>query len=254
MYWLLLNTKRRHERISRENKMRNTYSNELDKLLRWAINIEQVQRTSMPFVRTMNEVQELFRCIAVVADGINLEYPFYADTMRKLSNNLFAQNAPNFFSINLACFWQLNLIIQHINKEPINIAFWSNIHPRIQIISKDLYTDGHYASAAERAIKEVETYLKEKFSNIKPDSKPIADASNAIDALLSDTGLFQFCDTSTQSGKNVRKGTKHLFDGCILAFRNPSAHANINFTKREAFEQITLASQLLYILDKDQIN
>lgn len=233
--------------------MRNIYSNELEKLLHWALNIEQTLSTSMPYMRTMNEVQEIFRCISVVSDGIKLEYPFYADLMNKISNNLFSQNAYNFFSINLANFWQLNMMLKHIHKEPVNMAFWSNIHPRIQIISKDLYTDGHYASAAERAVKEVETYLKEKFSTIKPDSKPISDVKSAIDALLSDTGLFQFCDVTTQSGRNVRKGTKLIFDGCILAYRNPSAHANINFTKREAFEQITLASQLLYILDREQI-
>lgn len=234
-------------------KIKHNYSNELSKLLHWALNIEQTLGASMPFMRTMKEVQEIFRCIAVVANGIKTEYPFYADVMQKISNNLFSQNGPNFFAINLAGFWQLNMILQHINREPVNTAFWSCIHPRIQIISKDLYVDGHYSSAAERAIKEVETYLKEKFSEIAPDSKPIADVSRAIDALLSDSGLFQFCEVSTQSGKNKRKGTRLLFDGCILAYRNPSAHANINFTKREAFEQITLASQLLYILDKEQI-
>lgn len=36
-------------------------------------------------------------------------------------------------------------------------------------------------------------------------------------------------------------------------FLNPAAHANLQYEKREAMEQIMLASQLMYVLDKPQL-
>ncbi len=63
-------------------------------------------------------------------------------------------------------------------------------------------------------------------------------------------GIFHFCDTSTVSGKDQRRGIKSPFDGVFAAYRNPAAHANLVCTKREAIEQILLTSQLMYILDR----
>ena len=71
-----------------------------------------------------------------------------------------------------------------------------------------------------------------------------------VGALLGDNGAFHFCDTSTVSGKDQRRGVKLLFDGMFAAYRNPAAHANLPCTKREAVEQIMLTSQLMYILDR----
>ena len=39
----------------------------------------------------------------------------------------------------------------------------------------------------------------------------------------------------------------------MAAYRNPAAHANPQYEKRETIEQIMLASQLMYVLDKPQI-
>ena len=39
----------------------------------------------------------------------------------------------------------------------------------------------------------------------------------------------------------------------MLQYRNPAAHANLQYEKREAMEQIMLASQLMYVLDKPQL-
>ena len=68
--------------------------------------------------------------------------------------------------------------------------------------------------------------------------------------MLSENGAVQFCDATSTSGKNYRRGVQQIFEGTIAAYRNPAAHANLVITKREAIEQITLASQLMYILDK----
>lgn len=60
---------------------------------------------------------------------------------------------------------------------------------------------------------------------------------------------YQFCDTSTTSGQDYRRGIKLLCEGLFAFYRNPSSHANIECSKRQAFDQISLASQLMYVLD-----
>ncbi len=114
--------------------------------------------------------------------------------------------------------------------------------------------DGHYTSAAKKAVKEVETRLREKFAELKPNATVPAKVADIIGALISENGVFKFCDTSTSSGKNYRRGIQSLFEGAMAAYRNPPAHANLQYDKREAMEQIMLASQLMFVLDKPQQN
>lgn len=83
--------------------------------------------------------------------------------------------------------------------------------------------------------------------NIHPLPSKIGDI---IGALLSENGAYHFADTSTTSGKDYRRGIQSLFEGMFAAYRNPSAHENIEYSRREAEEQIMLASQLMYVLYK----
>ena len=119
--------------------------------------------------------------------------------------------------------------------------------------SNELYKDGHYASAAEKAIKEVEARLREKFEELKSGVPIPAKVGDIVGALVSENGAFRFCDTSTPSGKNYRRSIQSLFEGTMAAYRNPSTHANLRYDKREAMEQIMLAGQLMYVLDKPQM-
>ena len=163
---------------------------------------------------------------------------------------LFSGNRLSGFTLNSAVFGELFIITQQLFYEPINAQFWTSIHPRISKISKELFCDGHFASAAEKAMKELETRLRELFQELKPGAGIPSKIGDVIGGLLSDNGIFDFCDTSTTSGKDYRRGVKSLFEGAFTAYRNPAAHANLPCTKREAVEQIVLASQLMYILDK----
>ena len=123
------------------------------------------------------------------------------------------------------------------------------IHPRITAIAKEQYLDGHYASAANRSFVEVETRLRELFKELKPGVTMPAKVNDLIGALLSENGAYHFCDTTTQSGKNYRKGIQFLFEGSMAAYRNPSSHENQILSKDKALEQIVLASQLMKVLD-----
>ena len=141
------------------------------------------------------------------------------------------------------------IIIHHIVQEPVDIAIWREVHPRIVGICQGLFCDGYYDSAAEKAVKEVESRLRELFQILKPGITVPAKVGDIIGALLSENGVYHFADLSTVSGKNYRKGIQSLFEGIFAAYRNPSAHNNLPCTKRESIEQIILASQLMYVLD-----
>lgn len=147
--------------------------------------------------------------------------------------------------LNSGAFGELFFIILHIIIESVDMSVWREIHPRIVAISQSLFCDRYYDSAAEKTVKEVESRLRELFQQLKPGAVMPAKIGEVIGALLTENGAYQFADLSTVSGKDYRRGVQSLFEGLFAAYRNPSAHTNLPCTRREAVEQIMLASQLM---------
>ena len=230
--------------------MKVPYQNELYELRKWIDNTTANLSLQLQFFRTQQEIQIVKQLIITIAAGIQGEYPFYASILPQIASILFPVNNMRTATLNPAAFGELVVIIRHIDAEPFSMRFWTAIHARITNVSYELYKDGHYASAAENAVKEVETRLREKFAELKPGTSVPSKVGDIIGALLSDNGVFKFCDTSNTSGKNYRRGIQSLFEGTMAAYRNPSAHANLQYDRREALEQIMLASQLMFVLDK----
>lgn len=230
--------------------MKVPYQNELYELRKWIDNTNANLSLQLQFFRTQQEIQIVKQLIITIAAGIQGEYPFYASILPQIASILFPVNSMGTATLNPAAFGELVVIIRHIDAEPFSMRFWTAIHARITNVSYELYKDGHYASAAENAVKEVETRLREKFAELKPGTSVPSKVGDIIGALLSDNGVFKFCDTSTTSGKNYRRGIQSLFEGTMAAYRNPSAHANLQYDRRESLEQIMLASQLMFVLDK----
>lgn len=230
--------------------MRNTYTNEIAELHKWVESTDYQLGRGSPYRYTEAEVQTVCQRIYFIVNCILEEYPFYALKLPTISQRLFSGNRLSGFTLNPAVFGELFIITQQLFSEPINAQFWTNIHPRISKISKDLFCDGHFASAAEKAMKELETRLRELFQELKPGAGVPSKIGDVIGALLGDNGIFTFCDTSSFSGKDYRRGIKSILEGAFAAYRNPAAHANLPCTRREAVEQIMLASQMMYALDK----
>ena len=228
--------------------MKLPYENELYELRKW-IDFTNAN-LQMQFLHTPQEIQRVHQWINAITMGIQADYPFYAATLPRIASILFLDNGMGAFILNHAAFGELVIIIRHIEAEPVVVQFWSAIHPRIVNVSHELYADGHCSTAAEKAVKEVESRLHEKFSELKPSAAVPAKIGNVIGALMSENGAFKFCDTTTTSGRDYRRGIHSLFEGIMVAYRNPAAHANLQYEKREAMEQIILASQLMYVLDK----
>ena len=231
--------------------MKLPYENELYELRKWIDNTNAT--LNMQFPRLSQEIQRVHQWINAIAAGIQTDYPFYADMLPRITNILFQGNGITPALVNPAAFGELVVIVRHIEAEPVVVRFWSEIHPRIANVSHELYVDGHYSTAAEKAVKEVESRLREKFLELKTGAAVPAKIGDVIGALMSENGAFKFCDTTTASGRDYRRGIQFLFEGIMAAYRNPAAHANLQYEKREAMEQIMLASQLMYVLDKTQL-
>lgn len=231
--------------------MKLPYENELYELRKWIDNTNAT--LNMQFPRLSQEIQRVHQWINAIAAGIQTDYPFYADMLPCITNILFQGNGITPALVNPAAFGELVVIVRHIEAEPVVVRFWSEIHPRIANVSHELYVDGHYSTAAEKAVKEVESRLREKFLELKTGAAVPAKIGDVIGALMSENGAFKFCDTTTTSGRDYRHGIQFLFEGIMAAYRNPAAHANLQYEKREAMEQIMLASQLMYVLDKTQL-
>lgn len=228
--------------------MKLPYRNELYELRKWIDNTNAALRMQLPLMPS--EVQKIHQWIHAVTAGIRDDYPFYADTLPLIARILFPTNEMGVAILNSVAFGELMVIIQHIQAEPVVVRFWSEIHPRIVSVSRELFADGHCSAAAEKAVREVETRLREKYAELKSDAIAPSRIGDVIGALMSENGVFKFCDTTTPSGKDYRRGIQALFEGVMAAYRNPAAHANLHYEKRESMEQIMLASQLMYVLDK----
>lgn len=230
--------------------MKVTYENELRCLQSWINNVNNGLSSGKSVVSDLASAKNTCNQIKAVANGIEGEYPFYSIELKNISANLFKNPTFGTITLNLVAFGALFIIIHHILQEPVDMAIWQEVHPRIIGTSQGLFCDGYYDSAAEKAVKEVESRLRELFQILKPDAKVPAKVGEIIGALLSENGAYHFADLSTVSGRDYRKGIQSLFEGIFSAYRNPSAHKNLPCTKRESIEQIMLASQLMYILDK----
>lgn len=230
--------------------MKFAYENELRSLQSWINIVNNGLSCGMPIVIDPDSANNTRNQIMAVSNGIEGEYPFYATELKNISAILFMNTSYGTISLNNAAYGELFIIIHHIVQEPVDMAIWQEVHPRIIGTSQGLFCDGYYDSAAEKAIKEVESRLRELFQILKPDAKVPAKVGEIIGALLSENGAYHFTDLSTVSGRDYRKGIQSLFEGIFSAYRNPSAHKNLPCTKRESIEQIMLASQLMYILDK----
>ncbi len=230
--------------------MKMIYENELRSLQSWINNVNNGLATVGAVTIDLASAHNICYQINAIADGIVNEYPFYAAELKGIGGILFANSIYGTVTLNNAAFGELFIIIHHIAQEPVNMAIWREIHPRIAGICQELFCDGYYDSAAEKAVKEVESRLRELFQILKPGITVPAKIGDIIGALLTENGAYHFVDLSTVSGKDYRRGIQSLFEGIFAAYRNPSAHENLPCTKREAMEQVMLASQLMYVLDK----
>lgn len=211
------------------------------------------QISSAPILSNYNDANEITERIKIVSDSIQKEFPYFSNRLNSLLNTLF-QNGFNGLYINSYVFGQIYEIFLALSNTN-NFDFWSLIHPRVSEVSKSLYLDGHYANAAEDAFIEINVRVKGLFQIINPNDKnpcdKVPDGDGAMTTVFSpQKPLVEFCDTSTDTGKNVQKGFMQMLAGAMSALRNPKAHENIKLSADDAMRRLMFASMLMFKIDE----
>lgn len=140
--------------------MKVAYEKELRNLQNWINNANNNLKSTGAVTTDSVSAQNICYQINRISDEVLNEYPFYATELKNIASTLFMDFGYGTAALNSAAFGELYIIIGHIIQEPVDTAAWREIHPRIVAISKELFCDGYYDSAAEKAIKEVETRLR----------------------------------------------------------------------------------------------
>ncbi|MDE7193152.1 MAG: TIGR02391 family protein [Oscillospiraceae bacterium] len=188
--------------------------------------------------------------LETVSRNIEKELPYFSNRINFLRSILFVNNR-GYCGINPFVFGQVYEIFAALNNiNNSNIDRWSLIHPRISNAAKSLYLDGHYANAAEDAFIAINERVKGLFQIIRPSDK-VPDGDTAMTTVFSTNNpLIEFCDTSSETGKNIQKGFMQMLSGSMSALRNPKAHANIKLSADDAMRQLMFASMLMFKIDE----
>jgi uncharacterized protein (TIGR02391 family) len=119
------------------------------------------------------------------------------------------------------------------------------LHPRIAGACGDLFRDGHYRNAVLDASLALENFVKEKSRLHDLTGAPLMRT-----AFSKNTPVLVFNDLRDQSDADEQEGLMHLFEGVMLALRNPRAHSLIQDSPEQALDYIALLDLLARRLDQ----
>ena len=91
-----------------------------------------------------------------------------------------------------------------------------NIHLEIDIVSRKLFADKHYAQAIFEAFKKVNNLVKEKSGRRDLDGKNLMLMTFSVNA-----PILKMNKLISQSDKDEQEGFMHLYAGAIMGIRNP---------------------------------
>jgi len=122
-----------------------------------------------------------------------------------------------------------------------------NLHPRIASVANDLYLDHYYFEAVFAAAKALVNFVKEK------SGKHDLDGAALMRTVFSRKDpVLLVNDLAHQTDEDEQEGVMHLFEGAVLALRNPGGHAFPQGAAQRALEYIQLLSLLAYQVDESK--
>jgi len=119
-----------------------------------------------------------------------------------------------------------------------------DLHPRIRTAVEDLYRNRHYRNAILDAALALMNHVKEK--SRRPDLDGVALMRTVFSK---NAPVLAFNDLADPSDFDEQEGLMHLFEGAMLAFRNPRAHDLAPDTPEYALECIGFLSMLAKKVD-----
>jgi uncharacterized protein (TIGR02391 family) len=123
-----------------------------------------------------------------------------------------------------------------------------DLHPRIAAVCADLYRDGHYRNAVLDASVALVNFVKEKSRRHDLDGAKLMRTVFSANAPV--LAFNDLNDQTDQTDRDEQEGMMHLFEGAVLALRNPRAHALLDDSPELALEYIALISLLAKRLDQ----
>ena len=220
----------------------------IKKIYTWMINIAKNQNCMIHPIAPL-DIQNIKNDLIKISHDIEKELPFFSRELFVMKDYMFV----GYGTINMVVFGQVIEILKSLQQADNLQKFksWDLIHPKIVAVSQKLFEDGHYANAAEDAFIEVNDRVKNIFEKVKPDASKVPDGNSVMNTVFSDNNpLVEFCDRSTETGRNIQKGYMQMLAGAMSALRNPKAHANITITEDDAMRRLVFASMLMYQIDE----
>jgi uncharacterized protein (TIGR02391 family) len=120
-----------------------------------------------------------------------------------------------------------------------------NLHPEIEQECSKLFGDGHYAQAVETACKVLDMLVQKRCMRID-----LSGTSLMRTAFSSKTPILKFNDQQNESEKSEQEGMMHLYEGAMLALRNPRAHGITQDHPERAIEYLSFISMLANSLNR----
>lgn len=120
-----------------------------------------------------------------------------------------------------------------------------DIHPEIERASGDLFRDGHYSSAVERACVVLDSMVK-----IRSGKDDLSGRSLMNHVFSPKNPLLRFNELSNETDRSEQEGMMYLYTGAMLAIRNPRAHQIIEDDPELALEYISFLNLLVKSLDR----
>ena len=113
------------------------------------------------------------------------------------------------------------------------------LHPRIKEVAARLYRDGHYEEAVLNASKALIHMVKERADRFDLDGVDLMRQVFSVkDPVLA------FNEPKDKSDQAEQEGMMHLYEGAVLAVRDPRAHSFLADSAERALEYIGLLSLL----------
>jgi uncharacterized protein (TIGR02391 family) len=124
---------------------------------------------------------------------------------------------------------------------PPSSYFDLNLHPRILEVSRELFMDGHPWDAVFAASKALVNYIKER------SGRHDLDGAFLVRTVFSKNApVLAFNALANPTDLDEQEGMMHLFEGAVLAIRNPGGHSFPEGPEERAIEYLSLLSLLAY--------
>ena len=125
---------------------------------------------------------------------------------------------------------------------------WDLLHPKITELAKERFEGGFYADSVLVCLREVNTIIKEY---VRARVNEELDGLTLLERAFSMRNpIILFADLENESGRNIQRGYKKIFEGIFLGIRNPKSHENLTPDKNKTIHLLFLASFMFLKLEE----